>query len=53
LFSTLSAIAGPILYGFIIQLTGGSYNLVMIISPLFLVLAFLCMSFVKRGEAQS
>lgn len=50
LFSTLAAIIGPIMYGWIIQLSGSMYNLVMIVSPVFLIAAFVCMIFVKRGE---
>jgi maltose/moltooligosaccharide transporter len=52
LFSTLAAIIGPILYGGIIQASGGNYNLLMIVSPIFLLFAFLAMLGVKRGEAQ-
>lgn len=53
LFSTLAAILGPILYGTIIQASGDTYNLVMLISPIFLVIALLSMSGVTRGEAVS
>ena len=52
LFSTLAAILGPILYGFIIELSGGRYNLLMLVSPIFLVLAFSSMTGVTRGESQ-
>jgi maltose/moltooligosaccharide transporter len=52
LFSTLAAIIGPILYGGVIQASGGNYNLLMIISPIFLLFALLAMLGVKRGEAQ-
>jgi maltose/moltooligosaccharide transporter len=52
LFSTLAAIIGPILYGGVIQISGGQYNLLMIVSPLFLLFALLAMLGVKRGEAQ-
>ena len=51
LFSTLAAILGPILYGLVIQATSHTYNLVMLVSPIFLLLAFLSMSGVTRGEA--
>ena len=51
-FSTLAAIIGPIMYGWIIQLSGSKYNLLMLISPVFMALAFICMAFVKRGEAK-
>ncbi len=50
LFSTLAAISGPILYGFIIQLSGGNYSLLMIVSPLFFLLAFFSMIGVSKGE---
>lgn len=52
MFSTMAAILGPIMYGWILQLTGDRYDLLMIISPLFMLGAFLCMAFVKRGEAK-
>lgn len=53
LFSTLAAIVGPITYGWIIELTNNQYNTVMIVSPIFMVLAFVFMAFVKRGEAKA
>ena len=53
LFSTLAAILGPILYGFIIELSGANYSLLMLVSPIFLVLAFLNMIGVTKGESQS
>jgi len=52
LFSTLSAIVGPNLNGWIVQLTGSNYNSMMFVSPLFLVVALVLMLGVKRGEAQ-
>jgi maltose/moltooligosaccharide transporter len=52
MFSTLAAILGPILYGWIIQLTGNQYQMVMIVSPIFLVGAFLSMAGVRKGEAR-
>jgi MFS family permease len=51
LFSTLSAIVGPNLNGLLVTLTGGQYNFIMLISPLFLVVALVLMLGVKRGEA--
>jgi maltose/moltooligosaccharide transporter len=51
LFSTLAAILGPILYGGIIQASGENYQLLMLVSPLFLVFALVAMLGVKRGEA--
>ena len=53
LFSTLAAILGPILYGFIIQYSKGQYNLLMLISPIFMLGALISISGVKRGEIQS
>lgn len=52
LFSTVAAILGPNIYGWIIQLSGGKFDLVLLVSPIFLLGAFLCMAFVKRGEAK-
>jgi Na+/melibiose symporter-like transporter len=52
LFSTLAAIIGPNVYPWIIQWSNGQLNLVLLISPVFLIAAFLCMAFVKRGEAK-
>jgi Na+/melibiose symporter and related transporters len=53
LFSTLSAIVGPNLYGWIVQLNGGNYNTMMFASPLFLIVALVLMLGVRRGEAVS
>jgi MFS family permease len=51
LFSTLSAIAGPNVNGWIIQLTGLNYNAIMIVAPFFMLVALLLMAGVRRGEA--
>jgi MFS family permease len=51
LFSTLSAIAGPNLMGWIVQLSGKNYNAVMGASPVFMLIALILMWGVKRGEA--
>ncbi len=51
LFSTLSNIVGPNVNGWIIQLTGNNYNLIMIVAPIFLAVALVLMLGVKRGEA--
>ncbi len=51
LFSTLSAIAGPNVNGWIIQLTGNNYNAIMIVAPIFMAVALLMMLGVRRGEA--
>ncbi len=52
LFSTLAAILGPIVYGFIIQFSGGAYNLLMLVSPIFMALALISIAGVTRGEAE-
>ena len=52
LFSTLAAIAGPNVNGWVIQLTGNNYNTIMLVAPIFMVLALLLMLGVKRGEAK-
>lgn len=51
LFSTLAAIAGPNINGWVVQLTGRNYNNVMLLAPVFLVLAFILIMGVRRGEA--
>ena len=51
LFSTLSAIVGPNVNGLAVQLTGGNYNIIMLIAPFFMLAAFGLMAGVKRGEA--
>jgi maltose/moltooligosaccharide transporter len=50
LFSTLAAIAGPNINGWIVALAGNNYNLMMIVSPIFLFLALAMMLGVRRGE---
>lgn len=51
LFSTLSAIVGPNVNGWAVQLTGGNYNIIMLIAPFFMLIALGLMMGVKRGEA--
>ncbi len=51
LFSTMSAIIGPNVNGWAIQLTGNNYNIIMVIAPVFMLIAFWLMMGVKRGEA--
>lgn len=51
LFSTLSAIVGPNVNGWAIQLTGNNYNIIMILAPVFFAIAFVMMLGVRRGEA--
>jgi maltose/moltooligosaccharide transporter len=50
LFSTLSAIVGPISNGVAIELFN-NYNIIMALAPIFFFIAFLLMLFVRRGEA--
>jgi maltose/moltooligosaccharide transporter len=51
LFSTLSAIVGPNVNGWAIQLTGNNYNVIMLIAPFFMLIALVLMLGVRRGEA--
>lgn len=51
LFSTLAAIAGPNVNGWIIALSGGNYNSIMLVGPFFFALALVLMLGVRRGEA--
>jgi MFS family permease len=52
LFSTMAAIAGPNINGLIIQLSGGNYNSIMVVAPIFMVCALVLMWGVRRGEAK-
>ncbi|MCS7010768.1 MAG: MFS transporter [Anaerolineales bacterium] len=52
LFSTMAAIAGPNINGWIVQLTGKDYNNIMLVAPLFMLLALLSLGGVRRGEAK-
>jgi maltose/moltooligosaccharide transporter len=51
LFSTLAAIAGPNVNGWIIYVSGNDYNSIMLMAALFMVLALILMWGVRRGEA--
>ena len=53
LFSTFSAIIGPNVNGWAIQLTGDNYNVIMLIAPFFMLTALILMLGVRRGEAAS
>jgi Na+/melibiose symporter-like transporter len=53
LFSTLSAIAGPNFNGILIQSTGNNYNSIMLMAPIFMIIALWLMLGVKRGESSS
>lgn len=50
--STMAAIIGPNLNGWIVQLSGNNYSLMMLFSPIFMLAAFVMMAGVKRGEAK-
>jgi MFS family permease len=50
LFSTLSAIVGPISNGVAIELFN-NYNIIMALAPIFFFIALMLMLFVRRGEA--
>ncbi|MCX7754991.1 MAG: MFS transporter [Anaerolineales bacterium] len=52
LFSTLAAIAGPNINGWVIYLNNNNYNTVMMVAPVFMALALLMMLGVRRGEAR-
>jgi MFS family permease len=49
---TLAAVVGPILNGWVIDLTGRNYNMIFLVTPAFFVLAILCMLGVNKGEAK-
>ncbi len=50
---TLAAVVGPILNGWVIDLTGSNYNTIFLVTPGFFVLALLCMLGVTTGEAKT
>lgn len=52
-FSQVAATIGPVVFGWTIQLSNNDYRLMMVIAPLFLVLAFLMMIGVRKGEAKT
>ena len=51
LFSTLAAILGPNINGWLVELAGGEYSIIMFIGPVFMLLAFLMIIGVRKGEA--
>jgi maltose/moltooligosaccharide transporter len=51
MFSTLAAIIGPNVNGWIIALTGNDFSKVMLVAPVFMLLALIMMLGVRRGEA--
>lgn len=52
LFSTLAAIIGPNLNGWIIKLAGGNYGAIFVIGPVFMTAALVMISGVRSGEAR-
>jgi len=52
LFSTLAAILGPNINGWLVELAGRDYSVIMYIGPVFMALALVMMVGVRRGEAK-
>lgn len=52
LFSTLAAILGPNINGWLVELAGQQYSVIMYIGPVFMLLALAMMMGVRRGEAR-
>jgi MFS family permease len=48
--TTLAATVGPVINGWLIDLTGRNYSLIFIIGPVFFLLSFIFMIGVKHGE---
>ncbi|MBN1231203.1 MAG: SLC45 family MFS transporter [Anaerolineales bacterium] len=52
-FSQAAATVGPLFFGLIIDFAGDQYQLMMLIGPIFLILAMIAMMGVKRGEIKT
>ncbi len=52
LFSTLAAILGPNINGWVVKLSGENYRYIMVVGPIFMVCALFMMLGVRRGEAR-
>ena len=52
LFSTMAAILGPNVNGWLVALSGNDYSVIMYIGPVFMALALVMMVGVRRGEAK-
>jgi len=52
LASQFAAVAGPALNGYIVEWFDSNYNLIFIVTPVFFLLAILCMTQVTQGEAK-
>lgn len=50
--SQTAAVVGPLAFGAAVQFSGNNYNLMMLISPIFLLFALAMMVGVRRGEAK-
>lgn len=53
LFSTLAAILGPNVNGWVVELAGQDYSVIMFIGPVFMLLALLMIIGVRKGEAET
>jgi MFS family permease len=53
LASQLAATVGPLVFGWAIQFANNDYRLLMAVSPVFLILAFIMMLNVRRGEIKT
>jgi MFS-type transporter involved in bile tolerance (Atg22 family) len=51
--ATLAATLGPILNGWVIDLTGRNYSMIFVVCPVFFVLGLVCLSGVTKGEAKA
>ena len=49
--TTLAAVSGPVINGFLIHLTGRNYNVIFVIGPVFFILSLLTLRGVHEGEA--
>ena len=52
LFLTMAAILGPNINGWLVELAGNDFSVIMYIGPVFMVLALISMIGVRRGEAK-
>ncbi|MBN2046196.1 MAG: SLC45 family MFS transporter [Anaerolineaceae bacterium] len=52
-FSQIAATLGPFMFGWLIEAAGNNYQVMMVIGPVFLVLAFIMMLNVKKGEIKT
>jgi len=53
LFSTLAAIAGPNVNGWIVRLSGNNYSSIFVIGPIFMAAALIMIMGVRSGEAKT